>query len=148
RLFGEQLVNGLVLPEGVISRMLDELVPEAELIQSAAATQFPGRGRLHPHVVLVVVAAPPLDVPLARGELIVNPAHIELAEGPVVEPVVPHPAIDHRIHWHRPLEGWVGIDQRHQGKEAVVRDPRMPTLPLVSGTFLTSQSMVSKVSVA
>src|SRR5262249_39109832 len=60
RLFGEQLVNGLVLPEGVVSRMLDELVPEAELIQAAAATQLAGRDRLHPHVVLVVVVAPPL----------------------------------------------------------------------------------------
>jgi hypothetical protein len=36
RLFGDQLANGLVLPEGVVSRVPDELVPEAEPTPPAA----------------------------------------------------------------------------------------------------------------
>src|SRR4030095_15526303 len=51
RLGGQQLVDGLVAPESVVGGMLDELVPKAQLIEAAAATQLTGRNRLHPHVV-------------------------------------------------------------------------------------------------
>ena len=36
-MLGQQLVDGLVAPEGVVGGMLDELVPEAELIHAARA---------------------------------------------------------------------------------------------------------------
>src|SRR5262249_6378969 len=83
-----------------------------------------GRHGLHPHVVFVVVTAPPFFVPLARRHLIVDPTDIELTEGPVVKPVVPHPAVDHRIHRHRHLERRMRIGKWHRGKKSVVRDAK------------------------
>ena len=56
RLRGQQLVHRLVAPERVVGGMLDDLVPEADLLQAAAPAQFAGRARLHVHVVVVVVA--------------------------------------------------------------------------------------------
>src|SRR5437764_410663 len=56
----QQLVHGLVAPEGVVARMFGELPPEAQLIETPSAAQLAGRTSLHEHVVIVVVARPPL----------------------------------------------------------------------------------------
>ena len=39
-----------------------------------------------------------------------------------MEPIVSHPAIYHRIHWHRNLQRRMRIDQRHQREESIVGD--------------------------
>ena len=46
------------------------------------------------------------------------------------------------------LGGRVRLRQRDRRREAGVGNPHMPTRPLLFGTFLTSQSIVSQASVA
>ena len=82
-------------------------------------------------------------VVVARRFLLVDVGHHLLAERAVVEPVVAHPAVDHRVHRHRHLERRMRIDERHQRQESVVGDPEDADLAVLSGTFFTSQSIVS-----
>src|SRR3712207_7806771 len=49
------------------------LPPEPELIQAPSTPQLAGRAGLHEHVVDVMVARPPLRLPLPRGDLVVDP---------------------------------------------------------------------------
>ena len=123
RLRRQQLVHRLIAPERVVARMLEQLAPEADLLEPAAAPELARRSRLHEHVVLVVVALPPVHVGLARRFLVVDVAHHLLAERPVVEPVVAHPAVDHRVHRHRHLQRRVRVEERHQRQESVVGNP-------------------------
>ena len=102
--------------------MREDLLPHADLLQPPAAPELPRRPRLHERVVVVEVARPPLLLRLAGRLLIVEIRHPELAEGAVVEPVVAHPAVDHRVHRHGHLERRVRIHERHQRQESVVRD--------------------------
>ena len=61
RLFGEDLVERLVAPEGVIRGMRGDLVPEADLLHAALFGELAGGAGAHPHIVVVVVACPPVD---------------------------------------------------------------------------------------
>ena len=118
----EDPVHRLVPPEGVVVRVGQELAPEPHLLHAVAAAVLARRARLHELVVLVEVARPPLLVVGAGRLLLVDVGHVLLAESAVVEPVVAEPAVHHRVHGYRHPERRVGVDERHQGREAVVGD--------------------------
>jgi hypothetical protein len=60
-----------------------------------------------------------------------------------VKPVVAHPAIDIGFIGTDTLSAGCGSTSAISGRKPSYEIPRMPTLPFVSGTFFTSQSMVS-----
>ncbi len=97
---GENLIDGLIAPVSVVIRMLEDLAPEADLVESATAAEFACRTSFHKHVVVVEVAGPPFDLVAARCLLVVDITHALLAERAIVKPIVTDPAIDHRIHRH------------------------------------------------
>ena len=116
--------------------MLENLSPEADLLEPAAAPELAGRSGLHEHVVVVEVARPPFARRCARRRLLVDVRHVLLPERAVVKPVVAHPAIDHRIHRHRHLQRRMRVDQRHQRQEPVVRDAEDADLAVALGHVL------------
>ena len=124
----EHAVHRLFAPERVVARMLEDLAPEAGLLQPAAPAKLSGRSRLHEHVIVVEMARPPLCFGRARRLLIVDIRHILLPEGAVVKPVVALPSVHHRIHRDRNFQRRMRIDERHQRKESVVRDAEDPDL--------------------
>ena len=136
RLRGELLVDRLIAPEGVVGRMLENLAPEADLLEAAPASQLARRSRLHEHVVVVEVAGPPFLIVGARARLLVDVRHVLLAERAVVEPVVAHPAVHHRVHRHRHLERRMRVDQRHQRQEPVVGNAEDADLAVALGSVL------------
>src|SRR5206468_59091 len=76
------------------------------------------------------------NIPESNGKvgiLIVDVGHHLLAEGAVVEPIVAHPAVDHRVHRHRHFERRMGVDERHQRQESIVRDAKDADLPVALG---------------
>ena len=119
---GEEFVYGLLLPEGVVAWVRDDLLPEAGLLEAAALAEFAGGYGVHEHVVVVEVAGPPLHGVVACAVLLVDVFHVLLAEGAVVEPVVSAPAVDHRVHRDGYFEGWVRMEEAHEGGESVVGD--------------------------
>ncbi len=122
-LLREELVHGLLPPVRVVTRVGQDLPPEAELLHAAAPAELARVDRRHVRVVVVVGIGKPEGLVLARGLLVVDEPHALLAERAVVEPVIADPAVDHRVHGHRALEGRVRIEQRHQRQKAVVGDP-------------------------
>ena len=119
---GEHPVHGLLLPEGVVGRVGQDLPPEAQLLHAAHPPQLPRRSGLEVGVVVVPVRGPPLHLRLPGGLLVVDVRKVDLPEGAVVEPVVALPAVHHGVHGHRHLERRVRVDERHEGEEAVVGD--------------------------
>src|SRR5260370_25190445 len=79
RLRGKSLVHGLLLPPGVVGRMLENLSPEADLLETAAPAKFTCRAGFPVHVVVVEVTGPPVLVVLARGCLPGAVGHVLLA---------------------------------------------------------------------
>src|SRR5258708_12022431 len=59
RLPSQHPVDRLIAPEGVVRRLSEQLVPEANLLQSAPASYLARRTRLHELVVVGEVAPPP-----------------------------------------------------------------------------------------
>ena len=98
--------------------------------------EFAGGAGAHVHVVIVVVACPPLGGVGAGAVLLVDVGQVLLAEGAVVEPVVAHPAIDHGVHRDGDLERRVRMDERHQRQEAVVGDAEDADLAVGLGNVL------------
>ncbi len=136
RLLRQRLVHGLLAPERVVAGVIEDLPPEADLLEAALAAQLARRPGLHVHVVVVVVARQPLELVLPRRLLAVDVGQVLLAERAVVEPVVAHPAVHHRVHRHRHLERRVRVDERHERQEPVVRDPEDAHLPVGLGHVL------------
>ena len=130
---GENLVDGLFAPEGVVGGMVENLAPEADLLEAMAAAQLTRRHRIHVNVVVVEMAGPPLRAIVARGFLFIDVGHVLLAESPVVEPVVAYPAVDHGIHGNGNFERGVRIDERHQREEAVVGNAENADLAVAFG---------------
>ena len=52
----QDAVHRLILPPFVVAGMLQNLSPEADLLEAVAASQFARRARLHENVVVVKVA--------------------------------------------------------------------------------------------
>jgi len=132
----QQLVHRLLLPERVVRRVLGHLPPEAHLLEAPAPAQLAGRPGLQEHVVVVVVRHPPLRRRVARRFLVEEIRHHLLPEGAVVEPVVPNPAVHHRVHRHGRLQRRVRVEERHQREEAVVRDAEDADTPVALGHVL------------
>ncbi len=120
RLGAHHLVHGLLLPERVVGRMLRQLPPEADLVHAVGRPQIAGRAVMHKQVVFVVEGAVPMGGIVLGRILFVDVGDVLLTEGAVVEPVVAAPAVDHRVHRHRDLQGRVRIDQGHQRRETVI----------------------------
>jgi hypothetical protein len=110
--------------------MFEQLSPEAELLHPVTPAQLTGRAGCEKRLVIVEVGAPPLLLVLPVRLLLVDVGHALLAEGTVVEPVVPGPSVHHGIHRHRDLQSRMGIDQGHQRQETVVGDAEDPDLPV------------------
>jgi len=119
-MLGDQAVERLRLPEGVVGRMGGELRPPGQLVQPPGLGEGAGRAGLEE--VLVVVAGPAGHVVpgLLLGGLAVEVVEVGLAEGAVVEPVVAHPAVDHRALRHGRLERRVRGQEGHHHRPAVV----------------------------
>ena len=122
RLGRQHAIHGLVLPELVIGRVLEDLPPEAQLLHATLTGQFAGGTRPQEGVVVVEVVGPPALLVGAGGLLLVDVGEVLGPEGTVVEPVVPAPAIHHGVHGHSHLQGRMGIHQAHEGQETVVGD--------------------------
>ncbi len=119
---GEHAIDRLVAPVGVVGGMGEELAPEADLLHAPPPPELSRRAGGEVHLVVVVVRRVPLDPAVARRLLLPDVGHPLLAERSVVEPVVAAPAVDHRVHRHRDLEGGMRVGQRHERREAVVGD--------------------------
>src|SRR6267142_260548 len=72
RLGGEDFIHGLLLPERVVTRVVQKFAPEADLFEAMTAAKFSGGTGLQIHVVVVVVAGPPALIVLSRGALFVG----------------------------------------------------------------------------
>jgi hypothetical protein len=119
---GEDLVDGLFLPERVVRGVREDLPPDADLLEAARPRHLASRAGLEVGVVVVAVVGPPGDLVAARRRLVEEVGDPLLAEGAVVEPVVPPPAVDHRVHRDGDLEGGVRVHERREGEEPVVGD--------------------------
>src|SRR5258708_3834151 len=96
RKLGNELIQGLLLPEGIISRVLMNLAPEGELIVPFKTGVVSGRSNTLKSTV-VVITLPGNGFAFSfycrlKGEVI----EVGLTKRTIVEPVVPHPAVDHR----------------------------------------------------
>ncbi len=122
RLFRQQLVHRLVLPELVVRRMLREVAPEPGLLEAARRRHRARRTGAQILNVSVTRSRPPLFGARARGFLSVDVVERRiLPERSVVEPVIAHPAIDHRRERHRNLQGRMRMHHRHHHRVSLIR---------------------------
>ena len=121
RLRAHDPVEGLVLPEPVVGRVLLDLPPERQLLEPVRRSE--GAGRPGPQEVLVVVVALPRQRQSGapRRRLAHEVVEVRLPVGAVVEPVVAHPAVHHRALRRGHLQGRVRVHERHHHGEALVR---------------------------
>ena len=105
RLFGQQLVHGLFLPERIVGGVVRDGAPKAKLLESAGSRYGAGGTGSEVLIVGVANAGPPLLLGLPHRFLIVNVIKgAVLPKGAVVKPVVPDPAVHHRREGHGHLE--------------------------------------------
>src|SRR3546814_2271336 len=99
--------------------MLEHLLPKGKLV--VADLLSPVVRRTLAEILIIVVAAGRGDgtTRLVAG-LAADPRDIGKAEGTVVEPVVAHPAVDHRTFGRRDLQRRVRVEQRHDDGDALV----------------------------
>src|SRR6185369_6255558 len=88
RLRRENLVDRLIAPVSVVTRVFEQLAPEADLFETTAPAELTRRTRFHKHVVVVGVARPTENIVCARSLLIVDVPHALLAKRAPVKPVV------------------------------------------------------------
>src|SRR5438552_14956499 len=102
RLFGQQLVHRLVLPKGIVGRVVYKGAPEAKLLEPAGCGHGACGAGSQVLIISVATTGPPLLVALARPFLIVNVIDRAcLTKGALVDPVVPNPAVHPRGTTHR-----------------------------------------------
>ncbi len=120
RMRRDDLVQRLALPEGVIGRVRRQVVPETQLFEAVGLGPIAGRDGVEE--VLIVVGAGPRHVLALAGlaGLAGEVVEVHLTEGAVVEPVVAHPAVDHRAFGGGDLQRRVRVEQRHGHGPAVV----------------------------
>src|SRR4029077_1185774 len=71
RFFRQQLIQRLLLPEGIIRRMCQEFLIKPDLIQAALMGHFAGRASSEPRFVIVDMVGPPFLFVLACRLLII-----------------------------------------------------------------------------
>jgi hypothetical protein len=98
--------------------------------------QFAGRSGLHVGLEVVEVAGHPLRHVASGRFLLEDVRHVLLTKGSIVEPVVAHPAVDHRVHRHSNLERRMRMIERHQRQESVVGDAEYTDLAVALGNVL------------
>ena len=131
-----QFIERLPLPELVVRRVLLNLVPERHLIQPAVACKVAGRAKLKEVGVVVVVAPRNATASPARRELVGKVVQARLAEGPVMKPVVAHPAVNHWALRRGHLQRRVRIQQRHHDRKTLVRRSNHPHATVALGHIL------------
>ncbi len=121
RLGGEKLDDRQALPVRIVRGVFGNIGPERQLVVAVQLGPVAGRAGAAKRVVVVVAGAREVLALAVVGGLAVDVREVGLAERAVVEPVVALPAVDHRAHRHRRAQRRVGMEQRHQHGEALVR---------------------------
>ncbi len=121
RCFRHHRIQRLALPEPVIGRMLNQLLPPGQLVHTGEARVVAGRTDAQEGAVVVVAEAGQRRALAALLGLHREIVEVDLAECTVVEPVVAHPAIDHRALRRSHLQCRMRVGQRHHHGEALVR---------------------------
>lgn len=114
------LVQCLLLPEAVVGGVFGELVPPRQLFQTRRLGEVTGRACAQEIAVVVMALARDAGALAALAELAGEVVEIDLAERTVIEPVVAHPAIDHRALRRGHLQCGMRIGQRHHHGETFV----------------------------
>src|SRR5437868_3525289 len=100
--------------------MLTDLAPPRKLIQASGFCKI-ARRSCSPEVLIVVVALAQDGIALAlRSSLLGEVIEIDSAERAVVEPVVAHPAVNHRTLRHGGFQCGMRMDKRHDNRQAFV----------------------------
>ena len=101
--------------------MLNQLLPPSQLVHAGETRVVAGRTEAQESAVVVVAQAGQRRALAALLGLHCEIVEIDLPERTVVEPVVTHPAIDHRALRCGHLQCRVRVGQRHHHGEALVR---------------------------
>ena len=112
RALGQQLVDRLFLPIGIIGRMFEQLAHRGKCVEAIGASEVAGRSGVQHRRIFVAIAHRDGAAALLGG-LRQAVAEAEIAEGAIMEPVVAHPSVDHRALRHGGFQRRVRIDQRH-----------------------------------
>src|SRR6476646_8693149 len=116
--------------------MLRELPPPRQLIESCSLRPV-ARGSGAPEIVVVVVSGTDDAVAGAsHGRLLGEVIEVYLPEGAVVEPVIAHPAVDHRALGHGRLERRMRVYEGHDDSEAFVGATNHPDAAVRLGHVL------------
>ncbi|KAG1534359.1 hypothetical protein G6F50_015588 [Rhizopus delemar] len=118
---GHHRVQRLALPEGVIGRVLDQLLPPGQLVHAGETCVVAGRTDAQEGAVVVVAEAGQRRALAALLGLHREVVEVDLAERTVVEPVVTHPAIHHRALRCGHLQRRVRVGQCHHHGETFIR---------------------------
>ena len=117
---GDQPVQRLHLPEGVVGRVGSEAAPERELVEAVRLGVGAGGAGIEEGLVVVVGDAGDRIALALHAGLAGDVVEVGLSEGAVVEPVVAHPAVDHRALGSRHLQRRMRAEQGHGDGPAVV----------------------------
>ena len=121
RLRSHRFVERLRLPERVIRGMLGDFVPPRQLIESCDPRKIAGgSGAAKVFINVIRLTNDGLTVP-SDGGLACKVVEVRLPESAVVEPIITHPAVDHRALRHGGFECRMGIDERHYDCKSFVR---------------------------
>ncbi len=116
----DQVVQRLRLPEGVVGRMGGEAAPERELVEAVRDRIGPGGTGVEESLVVVVGGAGDGIALALHAGLARDVVEVGLAEGAVMEPVVAHPAIDHRALGGSDPQRRMRVQQGHGHRPAVI----------------------------
>src|SRR6266404_2191171 len=106
RFFGQQLVDRLLLPEGVVGGVVGDGAPETKLLESAGSSHVTGRSSSQVLVVSIAISGPPLLLRFSCCFLVVDVVErAVLAKGAIMEPVVSNPAVYHWREGHGHFQG-------------------------------------------
>ena len=119
--FRHDLVQRLLLPESVVGRVLADFAPPRQLFEPGRARVVAGRAGAEEVAVVVTTCARDRHALATLGGLAGEITEVDLAEGTVVEPVVAHPAVDHRAFRCGHLQRRMRVRQRHHHGEPLVR---------------------------
>ncbi len=122
-MFGENLVQRLLLPEVVVGWVVHDLGGEADLFQAVQPRHLARRAGAQPGIIIIIVIGPPWDVAGPSGFLAVKICEAVETKRAIVKPIVAPPAIDHGIDRDRRAQCRMRINQRHQRSKSIVGNP-------------------------